>query len=100
MEQAYPAGKEFQTAIVWFRRDLRVDDNPALVAALNAAVNVVSQPVTYAPTALLCTQQGLRHCERGLSPKLRVGDASQLSGRQMLLGFALNGSLMRSATAM
>lgn len=55
MEQAYPASKEFQTAIVWFRRDLRVDDNPALVAALNAAVNVVSQPVTYAPTAVLCT---------------------------------------------
>ncbi|PNH07791.1 Cryptochrome-1 [Tetrabaena socialis] len=32
---------EFGTVIVWFRRDLRVDDNPALVAALNAAENVI-----------------------------------------------------------
>ncbi|KAG2427955.1 hypothetical protein HXX76_011942 [Chlamydomonas incerta] len=32
---------EFKTAVVWFRRDLRVDDNPALVAALAAAPNVI-----------------------------------------------------------
>ena len=28
--------------IVWFRRDLRVEDNPALVAALQLAEEVVS----------------------------------------------------------
>ncbi|GLI62187.1 hypothetical protein VaNZ11_004772, partial [Volvox africanus] len=37
----YPANYEFRTAIMWFRRDLRVDDNPALVAALNASANVI-----------------------------------------------------------
>lgn len=37
---------EFKTAVVWFRRDLRVDDNPALVAALAAAPNVVSWGLT------------------------------------------------------
>ena len=31
----------FDTAIVWFRRDLRVDDNPALVAAVRNCRNVV-----------------------------------------------------------
>ena len=30
-----------QTAVLWLRRDLRVADNPALVAALQAAVTVV-----------------------------------------------------------
>lgn len=29
------------TAIVWFRRDLRLYDNPALIAALNSAENVL-----------------------------------------------------------
>ena len=36
--------KEYETVVVWFRRDLRVDDNPALLAALQAATNVVSRP--------------------------------------------------------
>ena len=30
------------TALLWLRRDLRVADNPALVAALQGAVHVVS----------------------------------------------------------
>lgn len=29
------------TALLWLRRDLRVSDNPALVASLQGAVNVV-----------------------------------------------------------
>jgi deoxyribodipyrimidine photolyase len=29
------------TVVVWFRRDLRVYDNPALVAAVNSARNVI-----------------------------------------------------------
>ncbi|GIL75052.1 hypothetical protein Vretifemale_4894, partial [Volvox reticuliferus] len=37
----YPANYEFRKAIMWFRRDLRVDDNPALVAALNASASVI-----------------------------------------------------------
>lgn len=40
-EAVLPA-KEFETAVVWFRRDLRVDDNPALLSALQSATNVVS----------------------------------------------------------
>jgi DNA photolyase len=39
------------TALLWLRRDLRVADNPALVAALQGAVHVVSKspcvPLTY-----------------------------------------------------
>lgn len=31
----------YDTAIIWFRRDLRVDDNPALLAALSSARSVV-----------------------------------------------------------
>lgn len=31
----------FKTVILWFRRDLRVSDNPALIAAVQAATNVV-----------------------------------------------------------
>lgn len=31
-----------EVAIMWFRRDLRVDDNPALAAALKYAKHVVS----------------------------------------------------------
>ena len=33
--------KQFDKVIVWFRRDLRVDDNPALCAAIHSAKNVV-----------------------------------------------------------
>ena len=33
----------FKTVILWFRRDLRVSDNPALIAAVQAATNVVSE---------------------------------------------------------
>jgi deoxyribodipyrimidine photolyase len=40
-----------QTALVWFRRDLRVDDNPALVAALQSASSVVSSIAAAAPAA-------------------------------------------------
>lgn len=36
-----PSGVRLDTAIVWFRRDLRLYDNPALVAALNCAKTVV-----------------------------------------------------------
>lgn len=32
---------DVDTAIVWFRRDLRLDDNPALTAALQTAANVI-----------------------------------------------------------
>ena len=31
----------FRTVLVWFRRDLRLDDNPALIAAVQAATTVV-----------------------------------------------------------
>ena len=31
----------FNTVILWFRRDLRVSDNPALIAAVQAATTVV-----------------------------------------------------------
>ena len=33
----------FKTVILWFRRDLRVSDNPALIAAVQAATNVVRE---------------------------------------------------------
>ena len=33
--------KQLDTVLVWFRRDLRVADNPALTAALHAARTVV-----------------------------------------------------------
>ena len=43
--------------IVWFRRDLRLADNPALVAALRMAPEVVS------PRAHLCVaQRGRQAC--------------------------------------
>jgi deoxyribodipyrimidine photo-lyase len=32
---------QLNVAIVWFRRDLRLYDNPALVAALNSARTVI-----------------------------------------------------------
>jgi deoxyribodipyrimidine photo-lyase len=32
------------TAIVWFRQDLRLDDNPALLAAVASGKPVVSAP--------------------------------------------------------
>ncbi len=35
------ADKQLDTVLVWFRRDLRVADNPALTAALQAAKTVV-----------------------------------------------------------
>eukprot|EP00775_Hariotina_reticulata_P012492 gene12492-12626_t len=35
------SARQLDTVIVWFRRDLRVYDNPALVAALNSARNVI-----------------------------------------------------------
>jgi hypothetical protein len=46
------ATPKIETALVWLRRDLRVDDNPALVAAIRSAKNVVSigfapMPATY-----------------------------------------------------
>ena len=36
-----PAGNKVPTALLWLRRDLRVADNPALVAALQGALQVV-----------------------------------------------------------
>ena len=36
-----PSAPPFQTVVLWFRRDLRVSDNPALIAAVQAAANVV-----------------------------------------------------------
>ena len=36
--------KQLDTVLVWFRRDLRVADNPALTAALQAAKTVVRSP--------------------------------------------------------
>ena len=36
------AGGELDTVLLWYRRDLRIADNPALTAALNAAKTVVS----------------------------------------------------------
>ena len=33
--------KPYETAVMWFRRDMRVDDNPALRAALSSARSVV-----------------------------------------------------------
>ncbi len=38
---AQPHVTKAQIAVLWLRRDLRVADNPALVAALQAAVTVV-----------------------------------------------------------
>lgn len=35
------AQQQLECAIVWFRRDLRTYDNPALVAALNSAKRVI-----------------------------------------------------------
>eukprot|EP00891_Asterochloris_glomerata_P002034 jgi/Astpho2/2034/Aster-00531 len=35
------AGGELDTVLLWYRRDLRIADNPALTAALNAAKTVV-----------------------------------------------------------
>lgn len=35
------ATPKIETALVWLRRDLRVDDNPALVAAIRSAKNVI-----------------------------------------------------------
>lgn len=39
-----PVPQALDTIIVWFRRDLRLEDNPALVAALQTALNVVGSP--------------------------------------------------------
>jgi deoxyribodipyrimidine photolyase len=47
----------FHTVLLWFRRDLRVSDNPALVAAVQAATTVVSDPDC--PTAC-CVSAGKR----------------------------------------
>ena len=38
-----PACPTVKRAIMWFRRDLRVADNPALLAALHMAEEVVSR---------------------------------------------------------
>lgn len=39
---APPPMNKVPTALLWLRRDLRVADNPALVAALQGALHVVS----------------------------------------------------------
>lgn len=42
------------TALLWLRRDLRVSDNPALVASLQGAVNVVRfRTLYFSPLTLL-----------------------------------------------
>ena len=41
--QRSPPAPPFKTVILWFRRDLRVSDNPALIAAVQAATNVVRE---------------------------------------------------------
>ena len=44
---AQPHATQAQIAVLWLRRDLRVADNPALVAALQAAVTVVRAPQSF-----------------------------------------------------
>ena len=39
-----PPAPPFKTVLLWFRRDVRVSDNPALIAAVQAATNVVRDP--------------------------------------------------------
>lgn len=40
--EMYPSAfRKLSRVVVWFRRDLRLDDNPALAVALNMAVEVV-----------------------------------------------------------
>lgn len=41
LQELIPGLPKIDTALVWFRRDLRVYDNPALIAALHAAKTVV-----------------------------------------------------------
>ena len=38
------APRRFKRVVLWLRRDLRLDDNPALAAALEMAEEVVSVP--------------------------------------------------------
>ena len=38
-----PSLPKLSRVLVWLRRDLRLEDNPALAVALNAAVEVVCQ---------------------------------------------------------
>jgi len=40
-----PPAPPFKTVLLWFRRDLRVSDNPALIAAVQAATNVVRKQI-------------------------------------------------------
>ena len=51
------AGGELDTVLLWYRRDLRIADNPALTAALNAAKTVVSLELS----GLKSTTQLLSH---------------------------------------
>ena len=53
IEPAIEPAPEFDTAILWLRRDLRLDDNPALVAASRQARRVVSvNPAALPPGAI------------------------------------------------
>lgn len=50
------AAPPFRTVLLWFRRDLRVSDNPALIAAVQAATSVVRAPSIAGITGLLSEQ--------------------------------------------
>lgn len=66
MQSAQYSGWQVETALVWFRRDLRTYDNPALVAALQAAKNVI--PVfIWAPEEEGQFQPGALRSKRGCS---------------------------------
>lgn len=59
-------GHQLGTVLVWFRRDLRVADNPALCAAVQAAKVVVrvaaSSTVMHLNACLLCSCESSAGC--------------------------------------
>ncbi|TDR43968.1 deoxyribodipyrimidine photo-lyase [Tahibacter aquaticus] len=79
------------TAIVWFRRDLRLEDNPALAAALRQQAAIVAvyihapdEEAPWQPGAASCwwlhhSLQALRLAlrERGVELQLRCGDSAE-----------------------
>jgi deoxyribodipyrimidine photolyase len=60
MEQQAEQGGE-QTVLMLFRKDLRLDDNPALLAALQAAKRVVREPASASPKSMLHAQHRKQH---------------------------------------
>lgn len=94
-----------KTSIIWFRRDLRINDHPALLAAIESSDQVIplfildKQQITEAGSKLLAYMgQSLRRLDESLGNKLHIIEGDQVEVLSTLIkSMVLNRFIFRQS---